>query len=112
LGEAEEKQKHAYNLIELSEANFLEKRSMLVYGKRKHIKSILRFTQKLLNNVNKLKNLLVRVKVIPRCSDKFARILEAYVKFRKLALPFGCIYANIKHIESMFNYSKIAAYWK
>jgi len=34
------------------------------------MKSILRFTQKLLNEVNKLKNLLARVKVIPRSSDK------------------------------------------
>jgi len=75
--EAEEKLKHAYNLIELNEANVLEKRSMLVYGTRKHMKSILRFTQKLLNEVNKLKNLLVRVKVIPRSSDK----LQGYWSF-------------------------------
>jgi len=43
---------------------------MLVYGKIKHMKSMLRFTQKLLNEVTKLKNLLVRVKVISRSSDK------------------------------------------
>ena len=43
---------------------------MLVYDQRKHVKSILRFTQKLLNGVNGLKNLLDRVKVILGSSDK------------------------------------------
>jgi len=42
------------------------------------MKSILRFTQKLLDEVNKLKNLLVRVKVIPRSSDKLQGIGALY----------------------------------
>jgi len=84
LDEAEEKLKHAYNLMKLSEANFLEKRSMLVCGKRKHLKSILRFTQKLINEVNKLKSVLVRVKVIPRSSDKLQEYWSLMLNLEKL----------------------------
>jgi len=57
---------------------------MLVYGKRKHMKSILRFTQKLLNEVNKLKKLLVRVKMIPISSDKLQGYWSLMLNLEKL----------------------------
>ena len=112
LDEDEEMLKHAYNLMKFSEANFLEKTINDGLRLKKAYEIYLEIHSKTFKWGEWIEKSIGKSESYSRKFRQVARVLEPYVKFRKLALPFDCIYANIKHIESMFNDHKIAAQWK
>jgi len=112
LDEAKEKLKNAYNLMKLSEANFLEKTINVASWLEKAYEIYLEMHPKTFKWGEWIEKSVGKSESYSRKLRQVARVLEPYVKFRKLALPFDCIYANIKHVGSMFNDPKIAAQWK
>jgi len=98
--------------MKFSEANFLEKTINDGLRLKKAYEIYLEIHSKTFKWGEWIEKSIGKSESYSRKFRQVARVLEPYVKFRKLALPFDCIYANIKHIESMFNDHKIAAQWK
>jgi len=91
LDEAEEKLKHAYNLMKLSEANFLEKTINVGLWLEKAYETYLEIHPKTFKCGEWIEKSNGKSESYSRKLRQVARVLEPYVKFRKLALPFDCI---------------------
>jgi len=99
LDEDEEKLKHAYNLMKLSEANFLEKIINVGIWLEKAYEIYLEIHPKTFKWGEWIEKSIGKSESYSSKLRQVARVMEPYVKFRNLALPFDCIYANIKDVQ-------------